>query len=79
MAPVPGTPIDGSYWYEENADPDSGFRTFVTADSPFPGGGGPGGGGPSAGETPELGSLALLASGLLGLGGYARLRLRARK
>jgi hypothetical protein len=51
-----------------------------------PGGGNGGGGGgctlacpPGARETPELDSLLLLASGMSGLGGYAALRLRARR
>ncbi len=34
---------------------------------------------PSPAATPELDSLTLLGSGLLGLGGYALLRLRARR
>jgi hypothetical protein len=34
-------------------------------------------GNPNVGATPELDSLTLLASGLLGLGGYAGLRLRS--
>jgi hypothetical protein len=71
---------DGTWWTEENLSTDYGFRTFVTPDIKLPGGGGdPGPGGPPVGETPELSSLALLASGLLGFGGYARLRRRARK
>ncbi|HLZ27788.1 MAG TPA: hypothetical protein VKV73_10750, partial [Chloroflexota bacterium] len=37
------------------------------------------GGSPQLSATPELDSLALMGSGLLGLGGYALLRLRARR
>ena len=59
--------------------------TATVTVTPVPGGGGGGdpgdigGGLPPVNATPELDSLALMGSGLLGLGGYALLRLRARR
>jgi hypothetical protein len=63
------------------------FNSVSIPNLDIPGGGnggctvncGPGGGGQIPGETPELGSVALLGSGLSGLAGYALLRRRARR